>query len=48
MLRKCFAIDLDAERDQFVFAGDSRTTRRCSEFFPNAVGWPTSPTSPTA
>jgi len=38
MLRECFAIDLDAERDQFVFAGDSPNDAPMFEFFPNAVG----------
>ncbi len=38
MLRECFAIDLDAERDTFVFAGDSPNDAPMFEFFPNAVG----------
>ena len=38
MLRECFAIDLDAERDQFVFAGDSPNDAPMFEFFPNSVG----------
>ena len=38
LLRECFAIDLDAERDAFVFAGDSPNDAPMFEFFPNAVG----------
>ena len=38
LLRECFGIDLDAERDQFVFAGDSPNDAPMFEFFPNAVG----------
>jgi HAD superfamily hydrolase (TIGR01484 family) len=38
MLRECFAIDLDAERETFVFAGDSPNDAPMFAFFPNAVG----------
>lgn len=38
MLSECFAIDLDAERRHFVFAGDSPNDQPMFAFFPNAVG----------
>ena len=38
MLREEFAIDLDASREAFVFAGDSPNDQPMFEFFPNAVG----------
>jgi hypothetical protein len=38
LLRECFATDLDAERDRFVFAGDSPNDAPMFAFFPNAVG----------
>jgi HAD superfamily hydrolase (TIGR01484 family) len=38
MLRECFAIDLDAARDEFVFAGDSPNDSPMFGFFPHAVG----------
>jgi hypothetical protein len=38
MLREEFAIDLDAERDAIVFAGDSPNDQPMFAFFPNAVG----------
>ena len=38
MLREEFAIDLDASRDAFVFAGDSPNDQPMFAFFPNAVG----------
>ena len=38
MLREEFAIDLDAAREAFVFAGDSPNDQPMFEFFPNAVG----------
>jgi hypothetical protein len=38
MLREEFAIDVDAARDAFVFAGDSPNDQPMFEFFPNAVG----------
>jgi len=37
-LRQAFAIDLDAERDRYVFAGDSPNDAPMFAFFPNAVG----------
>jgi len=38
MLRECFAIDLDAARDEFVFVGDSPNDEPMFRFFPQAVG----------
>jgi HAD superfamily hydrolase (TIGR01484 family) len=38
MLRECFAIDLDVERDSFVFVGDSPNDAPMFAFFPHAVG----------
>ena len=38
MLKECFAIDLDAARDAFVFAGDSPNDSPMFGFFPHAVG----------
>jgi hypothetical protein len=38
MMREEFAIDVDAARDAFVFAGDSPNDQPMFEFFPNAVG----------
>ncbi len=38
MMREEFAVDLDAARDQFVFAGDSPNDQPMFKFFPNAVG----------
>ena len=38
MLREEFSIDLDAERDAIVFAGDSPNDQPMFAFFPNAVG----------
>jgi len=38
MLKECFGIDLDAERDSFVFAGDSPNDAPMFGFFPHAVG----------
>jgi hydroxymethylpyrimidine pyrophosphatase-like HAD family hydrolase len=38
MMREEFAIDLDAAREQFVFAGDSPNDQPMFAFFPNAVG----------
>jgi len=48
LLAEAFGIDLDAERERFVFVGDSRTTRRCSRS--SRMPWvsPTSAPSPTA
>lgn len=38
MLREEFGIDVDAERERFVFAGDSPNDQPMFAFFPNAVG----------
>ena len=38
MLDECFRIDLDAERESFVFVGDSPNDAPMFAFFPNAVG----------
>ena len=38
LLAEAFGIDLDAERDRFVFAGDSPNDTPMFAFFPNAVG----------
>jgi HAD superfamily hydrolase (TIGR01484 family) len=38
LLREAFAIDLDAERDRFVFAGDSPNDAPMFAFFGNSVG----------
>ena len=38
LLTEVFAIDIDADRDAFVFAGDSPNDAPMFEFFPNAVG----------
>jgi 3-deoxy-D-manno-octulosonate 8-phosphate phosphatase KdsC-like HAD superfamily phosphatase len=38
LLQECFAIDLDARREDFVFAGDSPNDAPMFAFFPNAVG----------
>ncbi len=38
MLREDFGIDVDARRDEFVFAGDSPNDQPMFAFFPNAVG----------
>ena len=38
MMREEFAVDLDAAREQFVFAGDSPNDQPMFRFFPNAVG----------
>ena len=38
MMREEFAIDIDASRDAFVFAGDSPNDQPMFRFFPNAVG----------
>ena len=35
---ECFAVDLDADREHFVFAGDSPNDAPMFGFFPNAVG----------
>ena len=38
MMKEEFAIDVDASRDSFVFAGDSPNDQPMFKFFPNAVG----------
>ncbi len=38
MLREEFGIDVDAERERFVFAGDSPNDQPMFAFFPHAVG----------
>ncbi len=38
MLREEFGIDVDRERERFVFAGDSPNDQPMFAFFPNAVG----------
>jgi hypothetical protein len=38
MMREDFGIDLDHEREAFVFAGDSPNDQPMFAFFPNAVG----------
>ena len=38
MLDECFGIDLEAEKDAFVFAGDSPNDSPMFAYFPNAVG----------
>jgi HAD superfamily hydrolase (TIGR01484 family) len=38
MMREEFAIDLDASRGEFVFAGDSPNDQPMFAYFPNAVG----------
>jgi hypothetical protein len=38
LLQECFAIDLDAQRGEFVFAGDSPNDAPMFAFFPHAVG----------
>ena len=38
LLAEAFGIDLDRERERFVFAGDSPNDAPMFAFFPNAVG----------
>jgi HAD superfamily hydrolase (TIGR01484 family) len=38
MLDECFGIDMEAEKDAFVFAGDSPNDSPMFAYFPNAVG----------
>lgn len=38
MLKECFGLDLDAMRDEFVFAGDSPNDSPMFGYFPHAVG----------
>ncbi|MDH3917127.1 MAG: HAD family hydrolase, partial [Rhodospirillales bacterium] len=35
---ECFGVDLEAEREAFVFAGDSPNDAPMFAYFPNAVG----------
>ena len=38
MLAECFAIDLDAQKEHFMFVGDSPNDEPMFGFFPNATG----------
>jgi hydroxymethylpyrimidine pyrophosphatase-like HAD family hydrolase len=38
MMRELFDVDLDAERDRYVFSGDSPNDAPMFGYFPNAVG----------
>jgi HAD superfamily hydrolase (TIGR01484 family) len=38
LMGECFAFDLEADRDEFIFAGDSPNDAPMFAFFPNAVG----------
>ena len=38
LMRECFGVELDAERDAFVFAGDSPNDAPMFAYFPHAVG----------
>jgi hypothetical protein len=38
MMRECFAVDLDARKHDFVFAGDSPNDAPMFAYFPHAVG----------
>jgi HAD superfamily hydrolase (TIGR01484 family) len=38
MMREDFGVDLDRERDDFVFAGDSPNDQPMFAYFPNAIG----------
>ena len=38
LLKEAFAVDIEAERDAFAFAGDSPNDAPMFAFFPNAVG----------
>lgn len=38
LMQEAFGIDVDAERDRFVFAGDSPNDQPMFGFFPNSVG----------
>ena len=38
LLAEAFGVDLDAERERFVFAGDSPNDAPMFAYFPNAVG----------
>jgi hypothetical protein len=38
LLAECFGVDLDADRDRYVFVGDSPNDAPMFSYFPNAVG----------
>ena len=38
LLSECFGVDLDAEKDRYVFVGDSPNDEPMFAYFPNAVG----------
>jgi hydroxymethylpyrimidine pyrophosphatase-like HAD family hydrolase len=38
MMRELFGVDLEAERERYVFVGDSPNDAPMFGFFPNAVG----------
>jgi HAD superfamily hydrolase (TIGR01484 family) len=38
LMRECFGVDLDARKDEFVFAGDSPNDASMFSYFPHAVG----------
>ncbi len=38
LLAECFGVDLDADRDRYVFVGDSPNDAPMFAYFPNAVG----------
>lgn len=38
LMRECYSVDLDAERDRYVFIGDSPNDEPMFAYFPHAVG----------
>jgi 3-deoxy-D-manno-octulosonate 8-phosphate phosphatase KdsC-like HAD superfamily phosphatase len=38
MMRECFAVDMDGERDAYVFIGDSPNDAPMFAYFPHAIG----------
>ena len=38
LMRECFAVDLDAQRAQYVFAGDSPNDAPMFAYFPHSIG----------
>ena len=38
LMRECFGIDLDADKERFVFVGDSPNDAPMFEYFPHSVG----------
>ncbi len=38
LMAECFAVDLDAQRERYVFVGDSPNDAPMFDYFPNAVG----------